>query len=83
MSTPERFTPNFLSPQFEVASLGYLSAHARQLPDFLAKLPRPVSVRERAIEAAIAWGVDHPDEWNEALKPLVLERDPIGWESRT
>lgn len=51
------FDPSYMSPEFAVASAGYLSLDPRRLPDMLAALPEPVSARERAVVAAIRWRI--------------------------
>jgi hypothetical protein len=66
--------PNYVSPDFAIASLGYLSAPARRLNDLLSRLPPPVSRREQAIVSAVEWGVGNGPLWDRALQPLRLER---------
>jgi hypothetical protein len=66
--------PNYVSPDFAIASLGYLSAPAHRLGDLLSRLPPPVSRREQAIALAIGWGVRNGLLWDRALQPLRLER---------
>ena len=70
------FDPNHLSADFEAATRGYLKTPGRQLHVMLELLPRPMTLRERAIYAAICWGVEHPAEWDAVLAPVTLRRRP-------
>lgn len=63
-------SPSYLSPDFAQGALGYLGVPARRLADFARRLPLPRTLRERAISAAIEWGVANPDAWDEAIRPL-------------
>jgi hypothetical protein len=69
----DRLSSNYISAEFASASLGYLGLHARRLPDLAAQLPRPASVRERAIADAVAWGVQNPAAWERVRAPRVFE----------
>ena len=59
-----RYSPDFISSQFGVASQGYLSASAADLPLIKSRLPRPETERERGIYAAIEHGIAFPEEWD-------------------
>ncbi len=58
------FDPSHVSEPFASASAGYLKATAAELVQIKAALPRPRSVREQAIYAAIEHGIRNPVEWN-------------------
>ena len=58
------YDPNFVSAQFAAVSAGYLSAPARELPFIKAALPRPKTLREQAIYAAVEIGIKFPQEWD-------------------
>ena len=58
------YDPNFISVEFATASAGYLRASAAELAQIKSRLPRPVTVRERAIYSAIEHGIRSPREWN-------------------
>jgi hypothetical protein len=68
--------PNYISADFISVSLGYLSLHERRLPDLLRILPAPASTREKAIAAAIRWGVDNPNMWSTMRQSYRFERRP-------
>jgi hypothetical protein len=53
------FDAGYMSPEFALASCGYLSLDPRRLPEMLDRLPAPVSRRERAVVAAIRWRIGH------------------------
>ncbi len=59
------YDPNFVSAQFAAVSAGYLRAPASELPLIKAALPRPATLREQAIYAAIEVGIKFPAEWDE------------------
>ncbi len=59
-----RYSPDFISIPFGVASHGYLSAPAADLPLIKAALPRPATEREKGIYAAIEYGIANPAEWD-------------------
>ena len=59
-----RYSPDFISIQFGVASHGYLSAPAADLPLSKAALPRPATEREKGIYAAIEYGIAFPEAWD-------------------
>jgi hypothetical protein len=71
-------TPNFdhVSPEFERAIHGYISCGAERVPVMLQNLPLPVSMRERAIVAALRWRLDNPASDAKRLEPLVFEHRP-------
>ena len=71
-------TPNFdyVSPEFERAIHGYISCDVERIPAMLQNLPLPVSMRERAIVAALRWRLDNPASDAKRLEPLVFERRP-------
>ena len=54
------FDPNYMSVEFSAASAGYLTASAAELVQIKARLPRPVTIRERAIYAAIEHRINQP-----------------------
>ena len=56
--------PSHVSEQFASASAGYLKATAAELAQIKAALPRPRTVREQAIYAAVEHGIRNPVEWN-------------------
>ena len=49
----------YMSPEFALISSGYLRVDVGQLPAMLRALPEPVSIRERAVVAAIRWRINH------------------------
>ncbi len=49
----------YMSPEFALISAGYLRVEVEQLPVMLRALPDPVSIRERAVVAAIRWRINH------------------------
>ena len=75
--SPSAFDPSWMSDRFASSSHGYLSTPAAELPEVLARLPVPRSVRENAIVAAIQHGIAHPDQWEKSRKPITLSRN--GW----
>jgi hypothetical protein len=62
-----RHDPNFLSPAYAFGSAGYLRATAAELALIKAGLPRPHTVRERAIYDTIQYGIENPVAWNRRL----------------
>jgi hypothetical protein len=49
----------YMSPEFALACAGYFRLDPAQLPAMLRALPDPVSIRERAVVAAIRWRIAH------------------------
>ena len=49
----------YMSPEFALASAGYLRIDPAQLPSMLRALSDPVSIRERAVVEAIRWRIAH------------------------
>lgn len=49
----------YMSPEFALISAGYLRVDVCHLPAMLRALPDPVSIRERAVVAAIRWRINH------------------------
>lgn len=71
-----------LSPAFELASAGYLAASADELPALAIRLRvaadgRRISLRERAIIAAVDWGCANPREWSIRQRPLKFRTRPV------
>jgi hypothetical protein len=73
------FDLSYISDNFERASHGYLSTPANQLALIFAGLPRASCIRERSIEAAIAWGMRNPRQWDHDREPMKLTRRPDLW----
>ena len=71
------FDLSYISPDFERTANGYLSTRAKDLAMMFAVLPRANCVRERAIEAAIAWGVRNLVQWDAAREPRKLTKLPM------
>ena len=65
------YDPNFVSTAFSTACAGYLSAPAAELPLIKAALPQPLTIRERAIYAAIAFGIENPQEWDRRRRRMT------------
>ena len=69
------YDPNYVSPEFASACAGYTRSPAADLPDMLARLPAPITARERAIYAAIEAGVVNP-HWDRERRPWVVAAKP-------
>jgi len=70
------FRSDYISARFSAVCHGYLRTPGHRLKTILDDLPPATALRERAIRAAIQWGVDHPALWDAAIAPLRLERRP-------
>lgn len=73
---PNPWDPSYIGIEFERASHGYLTTPANRLSMIFADLPPSGTPRERSIEAAIAWGVRHPVQWDTMRMPLKFTVRP-------
>ena len=70
------YDPNYLTPDFAIASRGYSKVRGVELADYVADLPPARSRREMAIVAAVRAGAAHPAEWDRTHRPMLLSRRP-------
>jgi hypothetical protein len=71
-----KLDPNYLTPDFALASRGYQTVRSGDLADYVEDLPPARTRREMAIVAALRHGIAHPAEWDRVHRPMVLSRRP-------
>lgn len=75
-------TPDTIALDFEKVALGYLADHPTGLRYRAMKMQeisqaRHLSKREWSIFSAIRWGIQNPQAWKVAQKPIKLQRRPV------